>query len=329
MKQLHLVIGGAGHLGNNLTRSLIQRGERVRAGVRNVDYREPFEGLDCEIVYADIMKKDTLLRAMDGVDILYIAAAVYKSWAIDIQKEIIDVNVEGTRNIMEAAAAKKVKKIAYVSTTFALDKNKTPMDETGWSDDRTDPYVYSKTEAERLATVLAKEHNQWMVSIVPSGMIGPNCWGHLTPTMELLSEILKNRIPFDPGFSFNFVDIRDVCRMMIEAAQKGKDGSRYIVAQENPIGSGELFALAHSLYLSVKVPPKAPYLLMYLSASVMELASRFTKKKPLMQRNQVKSFRGADLRYTISKAREELGFNPRPTVEVLTDAFEYLKRADR
>jgi len=187
MTKLNLVLGANGHLGNNLVRSLLKNGSNVRAGVRNINYGELFHDLGCDVAYADLMDKDSLFAAMDGVDTLYVAAAAYKSWAKDVWKEIINVNVEGTRNIMEAAAAQGVNKIVYVSSTFTLDHGKPPMDETGWNDNYADPYSRSKTEAEKLAWDLAGRYNLWMVSILPSGMIGPNCYGHLTPTMEVLT----------------------------------------------------------------------------------------------------------------------------------------------
>ena len=327
MKKLNLVIGANGHLGNNLVRLLLKKGEKVQASVRKINYKEPFNGLDCEIVYANLLDKDSILKAMEGVDTLYVAAAVYKSWAKDVQKEIINVNIEGTRNIMEASAAQGVEKIVYVSSTFTLDHSKVPIDETGWNHDHSDPYSQSKTEAEKLAWDLAKKYNLWMVSIVPSGMIGPNCFGHLTPTMEFLTKILTNQIPFDPNFNFNFVDIRDIANMMITASEKGKNGERYILAQEQPISSTEVFEFAHSLNPDTKIPSKLPYSLMYILASIMEYISKITKKRPLMLRSQVKKFSKVCFKYNTSKAKKDLKFSPRTQQEALKATFEYIMNA--
>ena len=72
--------GANGHLGNNLVRTLLARGgaERVRASVRNINNKKPFKGLDGEVVYADLLDKDSLMRALEGVDTLYQVAAVFK-----------------------------------------------------------------------------------------------------------------------------------------------------------------------------------------------------------------------------------------------------------
>ncbi|EKQ57956.1 MAG: NmrA-like family protein [Clostridium sp. Maddingley MBC34-26] len=71
MKKISLVTGANGHLGNNLVRELLKKGEKVRASVRNINDKEAFIGLDCEVVYADLMDKDSLRKALDGVDTLY------------------------------------------------------------------------------------------------------------------------------------------------------------------------------------------------------------------------------------------------------------------
>ncbi len=81
MTNICLVTGANGHLGNNLVRALLDKGEKVRASVRNVNYPKPFEGLDCEVVYADLLDRESLSKATKGVDTLYQVAAVYKIWA--------------------------------------------------------------------------------------------------------------------------------------------------------------------------------------------------------------------------------------------------------
>src|SRR5690606_32391801 len=116
-----LVTGANGHLGNNVVRALLAQGEtHVRASVRNPQVKAPFAGLDCEVVAADLMDKESLRRALKGVDTLYQVAAVFKHWARNPQRDIIDPTVQGTRNIMEAAAEQGVNKIVYVSSSVTL-----------------------------------------------------------------------------------------------------------------------------------------------------------------------------------------------------------------
>ncbi len=186
MAKLNLVTGANGHLGNNLVRALLENGEQVRASVRNPKNTTPFEGLDCEIVQADLMDKDSLLRALEGVQTLYQVAAVFKHWAPNPQADIIEPNLQGTRNILEAAASQGVERIVYVSSEVTLDHNVVPMDESTWrSEFHNNPYVQSKTEAEQLAWQLAEDLDLDMVSVLPGAILGPNCF-NLTPTMAYL-----------------------------------------------------------------------------------------------------------------------------------------------
>ena len=92
-KNLALVSGANGHLGNNLVRLLIQEGIPVRASVRNINDKEPFIGLDCQVVQSDITDKQSLVKALQGVETFYAVGAVFKLWAKNPKKEIYDAKV--------------------------------------------------------------------------------------------------------------------------------------------------------------------------------------------------------------------------------------------
>ena len=312
-------------MGNNLVRELLKEGHSVRASVRDLSNTAPFIGLECEMVKADLMDKSSLITAMKGVDVLYLTAAVYRSWAVDVENEIITVNIRGTQNAIEAAAESGVKKIIYISTSLAANHEKEPIDAEGWNACTSDPYRASKTKAEKLAWGLAKQHHLWMVSILPSALVGPHCYGHMTPSMGFLANVMENKIPIDPNFYFNYVDVQEIARYIRIAAEKGKMGERYLLTQKTCIGSTAIFGLAQSLNPGVEIPKKIPYGVMLLAAHMMKLKSKFTKKQPLMLPHQVSSFYKADKRYDISKAKRDFGFNPRPQIEVLKEKMRSLK----
>lgn len=100
---LALVSGANGHLGNNLVRLLIQKGIPVRATVRDLNRKTPVMEMDCEVVQADITDKASFVKALRGVRTFYAVGASFKLWAKDPKKEIYDVNIQGTRNTIEAA----------------------------------------------------------------------------------------------------------------------------------------------------------------------------------------------------------------------------------
>lgn len=94
---LSLVTGANGHLGNNLVRFLLNKGIPVRASVRSTGNKAPFAGLNCEVVQADITDKESLKRALKGVETFYAVGAAFKLWAQNPKREIYDVNLDGTK----------------------------------------------------------------------------------------------------------------------------------------------------------------------------------------------------------------------------------------
>nr|WP_319265043.1 SDR family NAD(P)-dependent oxidoreductase [uncultured Draconibacterium sp.] len=326
MKQIKkvLVTGANGHLGNNLVKELVKSGYQVRAGVRNVNNLEPFKDVNCEIVHTDLEKKSSLLKAMQGIDILFQVAAVFKHWAVDVDKEILAPNINGTKNIIEAAAECKVDKVIYVSSIAALDHNVVPLTEEGWNTYFPNPYFESKQVSEKLALRMARELHLDLITVLPSAMIGKDCY-HLTPTMDLLNKIIHNQIPFNPDFHFNYVDVKDVACGIILASNYGKSGNRYILATEDSVGTTKLFELAHKLFPDVTIPPLISKDDLLRMAEHMESESKTTQQAPFLTTKNVHNYYQADARIDISKSRQELGYNPRNTDEILIETLEFLK----
>jgi dihydroflavonol-4-reductase len=324
VSKLNLVTGANGHLGNNLVRALLEKGERVRASVRNPQNTAPFDGLDSEIVQADLMDKDSLLRTLEGVDTLYQVAAVFKHWARDPEKEIIEPNMIGTKNVLEAAAEVGVRRVIYVSSEVTLDHSAALVDESTWlTEFHNNPYVQSKTESEQLAWRLAEELGLDMVSVLPGTIIGPNCF-RLTVTMDYLHQALNGGVFIDVNFPFTFVDVRDVAAGMIAAAGKGRRGERYLLVTEEPINTEQIISIVRETNPQVKMPPRVPKLLLQVMSSAMELVSKITGKQPLLLRSQVELFYGVAPKKDISKSCTELGFSPRDPATALREAFNYL-----
>ena len=100
LSNLSLVSGANGHLGNNLVRLLLAKGLPVRASVRTLTNTAPFARLSCEVVPADITDKASMLRALHRVHTFYAVGAAFKLWAKNPQREIYDININGTRNLI-------------------------------------------------------------------------------------------------------------------------------------------------------------------------------------------------------------------------------------
>ena len=326
-KEISIVTGGNGHLGNNLVRLLLSENQKVRTTVRNLSNKKPFEGLNCDVVQADILDRVALKKAFQGVTNLYAVAANFSMWAKDPKTEIYDNNMQGTQNVFDIAKECGVKNIVYVSSVASLDFTKLPGNvNNGYNKDRRNWYYNSKNDSDKLAIELGKKYGIRTVIVLPSAMIGSKAF-KLSYSNSLVYQILNGEIPVDTNVTLNWIDVKDVSLGTYNAMLKGKNGERYILSTEQHTTLQESVKLASQLYpeLKLKTPKKAPKWLLYFVAGLMEFGSKVTGKEPLLQRHYLDMFYGLKQDYDISKSRKELGFNPVPSEEALTAAFSYLK----
>lgn len=326
-KEISLVTGGNGHLGNNLVRLLLSENKKVRTTVRNINNKAPFNGLDCEVFQADITDKASLKKAFRGVTNLYAVAANFSMWAKNPKTEIYDNNMQGTQNVFDIAKACGIKNIVYVSSVASLDFTKLPAHvDNGYNKDRRNWYYNSKNDSDKLALELGKKYGMRTVLVLPSAMIGAEAY-KLSYSNNLVLQILNGEIPVDTNVSLNWVDVKDVALGMYNAMSKGRNGERYILSNEKGSTVQDSVKIASDLYpeLKLKTPKKVPKCLLYTVAGLMEFSSQLTGKEPLLQRHYLDMFYDLKQDYDISKSREELGYTPKPSKEALEDALKYLK----
>jgi dihydroflavonol-4-reductase len=326
-RNLVLVSGANGHLGNNLVRLLIKKGVKVRASVRNIKNKECFNDLDCEVVQADITDKASFIKALQSVHTFYAVGASFKLWAKDPKKEIYDVNMSGTRNTIEAAAEAGVKRIVYVSSIAALDYTSLPAKESnGYNPDRRDMYYNSKNDGEKLAFQLAEELGIELVSVLPGAMIGSKAFLPLNVSYGVLKLILNKQIPMDTKITLNWVDVKDVAEGCYLAAQKGRSGERYILANEKCMTITDTTKLAQKLYpeLKIKVPGAVPKFVLYAMAGLMEFTAKISGKPPVLTTKDIAMFSGLQQNFDLSKSRNELGFHPKSPEQAVKEAFSFL-----
>ncbi|WP_299885240.1 NAD-dependent epimerase/dehydratase family protein [uncultured Lacinutrix sp.] len=324
---ISLVTGANGHLGNNLVRLLLSKNIKVRATVRNINNKAPFEGLDCDVVQADITDKASLKKAFKGVTNIYAVAANFNMWAKKPKAEIYDTNMQGTQNVFDAAKACGIKNIVYVSSVAALDFTKLPAHvDHGYNQDRRNWYFNSKNDSDKLALKLSEQYNIRTVLILPSAMIGSEAY-KLSYSNKLVYQILKGEIPIDTNITLNWIDVKDVAFGAYQAMLKGKNRARYILANTQHTTLQDSVKIASELYpeLKLKIPKKVPKWLLYAIASIMEFGSKITGKAPLLQRHYLDMFYGLKQDYDISKSRQDLGFNPKSSKQALIEALQYLK----
>ena len=327
-KNLALVTGANGHLGNNLVRLLIEKGIPVRASVRNLRNNEALAGLPCDVVQADITSKPSLVKALEGVETFYAVGAAFKLWARNPKEEIYDVNLQGTTNMMEAAAEAGVKRIVYVSSIAALNYTRLPTKESnGYNPDRRDMYYNSKNDGEKQAFMLAKKFGIELVAVLPSAMIGADAFSPLSVSYNIIHLILKKQIPVETHITLNWIDVKDVAEGCYLAATKGRNGERYILANETCTSIQETTKIAQELFpeLNIKLPVALPKPVLYAIGWLMETGSRINGKAPLLTTKDIAMFSGLQQNFDISKARTELGFSPKSSLQAVKEAMRYLQ----
>src|SRR6185295_6976043 len=165
-----LVTGANGHVGFNICRLLVEHGEPVRAMIRSSADPKLLERLGVEIVRGDIMDAVSTATAIGGCGRVQHTAAGFLMWSKDPERDIIRPSVEGTRNVLEAAAKAGVEKVVYTSTSGTMGlptRPDQPFDETHFNSEPHTHYVRGKIAAEKEAFALAGRTGLPVTSIHP------------------------------------------------------------------------------------------------------------------------------------------------------------------
>jgi dihydroflavonol-4-reductase len=230
---MNLVTGASGFIGGRVVHALRRRGEDVRVLVRENANLRGLDSLRYEKFFGDILDKTALTAAMKGCRSVYHVAALYKLWL----KEpcvIYNVNVEGTRNVIEASLDQGVERIVYTSSsaTIGLGNGKIGTEDGPVSlNEMVGHYKKSKFLAEKLAFQYI-EKGAPIVIVNPTYPVGR---GDVkpTPTGQMIVDFLKRKMPAYLDTGLNVVDVDDVAEGHLLAAENGSIGQRYILGNQN------------------------------------------------------------------------------------------------
>jgi dihydroflavonol-4-reductase len=320
-----LVTGGTGFVGANVVRALLERGDEVRVLVRPRSDTRNLDSLELELVAGDLRDRGSLEAALDGCDTLYHVAAMYALWVRN-PRELYDSNVTGTINILEAAKHAGVQKIVYTSSvaTIGLPKDGTPGTEEIplTPDELVSDYKRSKYLAEQEVLKYA-QRGLPVVIVNPSFPVG--AWDvKPTPSGQIIVNFLRGKIPAYVNTGLNVVDVEDVARGHLMAAEKGRPGERYILGHAN-LSLPELFQLLAQVSGMSAPRLRIPYGVAYLSACVSEAVARtITHKPPFVTLAGVKLSRKR-MFFDAAKAVQELGLPQTPAVEALRKAVQWFR----
>lgn len=325
------VTGASGFLGVSLVQALLERGHRVKALLRPGSDPRGLQGLACERVTGDILDRNLLVRELDGSDWCFHAAASYALWMRDY-KPMFRVNVEGTRNVLEAAGRAGCSKIVYTSTGGCIgmpqahDGKIIPANETEKipDDQLCCAYKRSKFEAETVAIELYRKAGLPVIIVNPTAPVGPGD-ARPTPTGQIIVDYLNRRLPAYVDTGLNWVHIRDVALGHILAAEKGRFGERYLLG--NAAGNLTLhqtFALLEKISGVPAPVKKIPLWLALRFAEVSEMGAFFTGKAPRATLAGVRMARHK-MWFNPGKAVRELGLPQTPPEQAFADAVAWFR----
>lgn len=322
MKKI-LVTGATGCVGSNLVKELLRLGYSVRALHRqNSDVRN-LAHLEVERFIGDIRDADSVRKAVQGCDTVFHTAAMVSFWKPRYSEQH-EVNVAGTRNVVEACFAEGVDRLVHTSSIAALGfrADGTPADETteyNW------PFIagyrYSKHAGE-LEVVRGVRMGLNATIVNPSVIIGPgDLYRH---GGQLVIEIARGGVPGYLKGGLNLVSVYDVVGGHIAVATKGRTGERYILGGRN-LTHKEAFALIASVLQRRPPRLRIPVPVVRSMAIASQLLASVTRKEPRLTPELVA---GAGRRawFSIEKARRELGYEPGSLEHAIADAYAWYRR---
>ena len=229
-----LVLGATGQLGNNLVRALLANGDHVRVLIRPTSKLQTLIGLDIESVVGDLNDVESLVRACEGIHVVYHCAGYYPSQTIPVRVATTQALKE-IRNVIDAATRASIDRLVYASTLttigFPKDPNVVANEDHQFASGYPDnPYLMAKAAMEREVMKAAKAGFPAVV-VNPTVLFGP--YDSKPTSGKQIVMIAKGLMPGYIDGLVNVIDVRDVAIGMIRAAERGRIGERYILGNWN------------------------------------------------------------------------------------------------
>jgi len=325
--QVALVTGATGFVGSAIIRQLIKSGHQVRVLIRSGSNHYNVENIPVEIVVGDLTDRASLEKALKGCVSLFHVAADYRLWVPE-PEEMYENNVRGTQNIMLEALKARVQRIVYTSSVATLmpNGNRTPANEgcTACLQDMIGHYKRSKFLAEAAVLRLIEERGLPAVLVNPSAPVGPRDIKP-TPTGRIIADAISGRIPAYVNTGLNVAHVDDVAKGHLLALRRGKIGERYILGGHDMTLKEILLEIA---LITGRKPPRVciPHKVVLPLACLSEGWARLLGQgEPRVTLDSVRMAKKY-MFFSSKKAKQELGYNPRPAREALKDAVSWFQQ---
>ncbi len=317
---LALVTGSTGFVGSTLCEELAAAGYGVRALHRPSSKLEVFKGRAIEPVLGDVTERESLERAMRGVDYVFHVAALYREAKFG-DEAYWKVNFEGTRNVLEAAKQAGVKRVLHTSTTGVMGNITNPPANEEHPYHPDDVYQQSKTEAEKLALEWFRGGKIDGCIIRPTMIWGPRD----TRLFKLFKGVASRTLPIiGNGKTLNhYILVNDLARAFRLAIENPRtNGQLYLVGNERIVTLEYTLQCIAKIYGVKLWPFKIPAWPIQFLGSVVERLCRPFGVEPPLHRRRVDFFVKSRA-FDCSKAARELGFRPTYKFE---EEVEYVAR---
>lgn len=320
-----LVTGATGFLGSSVARALLDSDHAVRALVRPGADTRNIDGLEIERATGDLTDRRSLERAVRGCDTLFHVAADYRLWVPD-PPALYRTNVDGSRDLLRAAAAAGASRIVYTSSvaTLGLNADRSPADEETPATEAAmiGHYKRSKYLAEEAVRALVRDEGVPAVIVNPSAPVGPRDVKP-TPTGRIIVDFATGRMPAYVDTGLNLVHVDDCAAGHLRALEKGVIGERYILGGENLTLREILECLAR---LAGRPAPRVrlPHGVLVPAALAGEAWGRLTGREPRLTRDSLRMARKT-MFFSSAKAARILGHTARPVERALADALGWFR----
>jgi len=329
-----LVTGANGHLGFNLVKGLLETGHTIRGSIRSLQDTQNVQRLqslgDVEIVEASLERPVQLTAAMEGIDILFHAAAVYSYTEPGREQEIIDASLKGIENTFNAAYEAKVEKIVLTSSVVTLPltpPGTPPSDENDWTSDTRVPYLKAKTEGEKLAWNIAKDKKLHMVSVLPGAIGGPGFVKN-TPTIDMIEALMMGAMRMGVAqMNYPYVDVRDVVSAHILAGEKDCEG-RFIVCNNPSPMFREIIETMHGIDTKIPLPLMTLPNFMLGAMGFFDKFNRLVLGTPLtVSPELMATIKGKSWNFSNKRIKDTLGWQQQFSLEQsLGDTIDEIKK---
>jgi dihydroflavonol-4-reductase len=323
-----VVTGATGHIGNVLVRRLVEEGKDVRALVPPFEDASPIEGLPVEVRQGDVRDLDSLVEAFQGADVVYHLAGMISIMPGE-DPRLYQVNVLGTKNVVEACMRTGVRRLVYVSSIHALKEppKGTVVDESCPFDPDSVLGYYARTKALATLEVLkGVESGLDAVVVCPTGVVGPYDY-RISEVGAMILRFLKRKLAAYVEGAYDFVDVRDVAEGLLLASEYGQRGETYILSGEQ-ITVREMLEVLEKAS-GVRAPSlKIPKSISRTVGKLAQIYHRLTRTTPIFTSYSIEVLDSNSL-VSHEKASRELGFAPRPVRESIADAVGWFRKHAR